>query len=146
MPLPFTALAQFIVERLSRYETAFTPLLSTTKATGDYGERVAAAFVSRHGYKVLTRNYKTTRGEIDLVCRHGEILVFVEVKTRTDLDLAVPATESIDARKEEALRNTARSYLDLLDRDDISYRFDAVEVRLKAGETPVCTLLPNFFA
>ena len=119
--------------------------MPTTKETGDYGERVAAAFVRRHGYRVLTRNYKTTRGEIDLVCRHGEILVFVEVKTGT-FDDVVPATESIDARKEEALRNAARSYLDLLDRDDISYRFDAVEVRLKTGKIPVCTLLPNFFS
>lgn len=106
---------------------------------------MAAAFVRRHGYKVLTRNYKTTRGEIDLVCRDGEILVFVEVKTRSGVEV-VPGTEAIDARKEEALRNAARSYLDLLDREDISYRFDAVEVRLKAGEIPVCTLLPNFFA
>jgi putative endonuclease len=145
VPLPFTDLAQYIVERLSRYETAPTPLLRTTEETGNYGERVAAAFVRRNGYKVLTRNYKTTRGEIDLVCRHGDILVFVEVKTRSETDV-VPASEAIDERKEEALQNAARSYLNLLDRDDITYRFDAVEVRLKAGEVPACALLPNFFA
>ncbi len=119
--------------------------MRTTEETGNYGERVAAAFVRRNGYKVLTRNYKTTRGEIDLVCRHGDILVFVEVKTRSETDV-VPASEAIDERKEEALQNAARSYLNLLDRDDITYRFDAVEVRLKAGEVPACALLPNFFA
>jgi putative endonuclease len=106
---------------------------------------VAAAFLRRHGYKVLTRNFKTTRGEIDLVCRLGDVLVFVEVKTRASGDV-VPPAESIDERQEEALHETARRYLELLDRDDITYRFDAVEVRLKAGEIPVCTLLPNFFA
>jgi putative endonuclease len=106
---------------------------------------VAAAFLRRHGYRVLTRNYKTTRGEIDLVCRHGEVLVFVEVKTRAEVDFVRPA-EAIDVRKEEALRHAARRYLELLDRAEIRYRFDAVEVRLKAGDIPACTLLPNFFA
>jgi putative endonuclease len=117
----------------------------TTAEIGNYGERVAASFVRRHGYRVLTRNYKTTLGEIDLVCRHGEALVFVEVKTRADVEWMRPS-EAIDLRKEEALRQASRRYLELLDREDITYRFDAVEVRLKAGEIPACTLLPNYFA
>jgi putative endonuclease len=145
VPLPFTALAQFIGERLSRYETTPAPKLATTAEIGAYGERVAGAFVRRHGYKVLTRNYKVTDGEIDLVCRHGDVLVFVEVKTRAGSDLVRPA-EAIDERKEEALRHAARRYLELLQVEDVTYRFDAVEVRLKAGEIPACTLLPNFFA
>ena len=99
----------------------------------------------RHGYKVLTRNYKTTRGEIDIVCRHGKVLVFVEVKTRAEVDFVRPA-EYIDERKEEALRSTASRYLELLDHDDVLYRFDAVEVQLKAGVVPRCTLIPNFFS
>lgn len=119
-------------------------MLTTSAEIGAYGERVAAAFVRRHGYKVLTRNYQTTRGEIDLVCRHGDVLVFVEVKTRAESAI-VPPSEAIDAAKEEALQETARRYLELLDLPDIHHRFDAVEVRLKAGEIPVCTLLPNYF-
>jgi putative endonuclease len=145
VPLPFTALAQFIGEHLSRYETTPAPKLATAAEIGAYGERVAGAFVRRHGYKVLTRNYKVTDGEIDLVCRHGDVLVFVEVKTRAGSDLVRPA-EAIDERKEEALRHAARRYLELLEVEDVTYRFDAVEVRLKAGEIPACTLLPNFFA
>ncbi len=101
----------------------------------------------RHGYRVLTRNYKTTGGEIDLVCRHGDVLVFVEVKTRAEAEAVRPA-EAIDAAKEEALRHAARRYLELLGREggEIRYRFDAVEVQLKTGEIPACTLLPNYFA
>jgi putative endonuclease len=94
---------------------------------------------------VLIRNYKTTGGEIDLVCRHDDVLVFVEVKTRAARDPVHPS-ESIDERKENALRLAARRYLELLDSEDITYRFDTVEVRLDAGEIPDCTLLPNFFA
>jgi len=119
--------------------------LRTTAEIGNYGERVAAAFLRRQGYRILTRNYKTTRGEIDLVCRHGNVLVFVEVKTRAEVAIVRPA-EAIDDRQEEALHRTAQRYLELLDRDDIDYRFDAVEVQLKAGAIPVCTLIPNFFA
>jgi len=145
VPLPFTALAQFIGERLHRYESTPAPRLATAAETGAYGERVAAAFLRRHGYRVLTRNFKTTGGEIDLVCRHGDVLVFVEVKTRAGADVVRPA-EAIDERKEEALRHAARRYLELLDREDIAYRFDAVEVRLKAGDVPACALLPNYFA
>jgi putative endonuclease len=106
---------------------------------------VAAVFLRRHDYNVLTRNYKATGGEIDLVCRHGEILVFVEVKTRAEVDIVRPS-EAIDARKEEALRRAASRYVALLDSDEITHRFDAVEVQLKTGARPVCTLLPNYFA
>ena len=145
MPLPFTALAQFIADRLSRYESTPAPKLATASAIGAYGERVAAAFLRGQGYKVLVRNYKTTRGEIDLVCRHGDVLVFVEVKTRGSVDIVRPS-EYIDERQEEALHATAQRYLELLDRDDIVYRFDAVEVELHEGKIPACTLLQNFFA
>jgi len=99
----------------------------------------------RHGYRVLTRNYKVTGGEIDLVCRHGDVLAFVEVRTRAGEMFGRPA-ESIDARKEDALRLAGRRYLELLQIEDVTYRFDAVEVRLKPGVVPACTLIPNLFA
>jgi len=67
------------------------------------------------------------------------------VKTRSEVNI-VPPVESIDERKEEALRQAADRYLHLLDREDVPHRFDAVEVQLKAGAVPVCTLIPNFFA
>jgi putative endonuclease len=121
------------------------PSLKSALEIGNYGERVAASFVRRHGYRVLTRNCKTDRGEIDLVCRDGDVLVFVEVRSRSSDPFGRPA-ESIDTRKEEALRAAAEDYLQLLKRDDITWRVDVVEVRLKTGEVPACTLLQNIFA
>ena len=117
----------------------------TTAEIGNYGERVAAAFLRRHGYRVLTRNYRTTRGEIDIICRHRKMLVFVEVRTRGGEEFGRPI-ETIGAPKQEALRFAARRYLELLERDDVYHRFDAVEVMLKSGEIPVCTLLSDIFA
>ena len=120
-------------------------MLKTAKETGNYGERVAGAFLRRHGYRVLTRNFATSRGEIDLVCREGEVLAFVEVRTRADETFGRPA-ESIDVRKQEALRSAAQRYLEMLGRDDVTYRFDAVEVQLKPGVVPVCTLIRDLFS
>ena len=94
---------------------------------------------------MLYRNYRTERGEIDLICRHGEMLVFVEVRSRESTDFGQPA-ETIGAAKEEALRYAAGRYLALLARDDIRYRFDAVEVILAEGRVPECTLIPNLFS
>jgi putative endonuclease len=119
--------------------------LSTSAARGIYGERVAAAYLRRQGYRRLYRNYRTDRGEIDLICRLGKILVFVEVRTRNTTDFGLPS-ETIGADKQDALRYAAARYLKLLKRDDVYYRFDAVEVILVEGEVPVCTLIPNLFA
>jgi putative endonuclease len=121
------------------------PDLPTTAARGAYGERVAAAFLRPQGYRLLYRNYRTERGEIDLICRHGNILVFVEVRTRGSDDFGRPV-ETIDTAKQDALRYAAQRYLALLGRGDIHHRFDAVEVMLASGQVPNCTLIPNLFA
>jgi putative endonuclease len=121
------------------------PAFSTTVARGAHGERVAAAFLRSRGYRVLYRNYRTERGEIDLICRHGRMLVFVEVRTRENIDFGRPA-ETIDTRKQEALRYAAERYLSQLDRDRIYHRFDAVEVLLVEGKVPECTLIENLFS
>jgi len=121
------------------------PKLLTTAEIGSYGERVAAAFLRQQGYRVLYRNYRTTRGEIDLIGRAGELLVFVEVRTRSSENFGRPA-ETINAAKKEALRFAASRYLGLLGREDVLYRFDAVEVMLNTGQVPVCTLQPDLFS
>ena len=66
------------------------------------------------------------------------------MRTRSSEAFGRPS-ESINTRKEEALRRAARSYLALLKQDNIVYRFDAVEVMIKPGTAPSCTLIPNFF-
>lgn len=121
------------------------PGFSTPSARGAHGERVAASFLRTRGYRVLYRNYRTDRGEIDLICRHGGVLAFVEVRSRDRLDFGRPA-ETIGTAKQEALRYAAARYLALIRRDDIHYRFDAVEVMLIEGRVPECTLIPDLFS
>jgi putative endonuclease len=94
---------------------------------GERGEKFAARHLRRQGYKILVRRFKTRAGEIDLVCRHGEWLVFIEVKTRQDLQLGAPA-DSVDDRKQRAMSKVALEYLRLLKYPQVKWRFDIVEI------------------
>ena len=76
---------------------------------GRRGERAAADFLSRRGYRVIGRGFLARRGEIDLVCRRGERLVLVEVKTRRSAAFGTPS-EAVGPRKQRALRAAAAEY------------------------------------
>ena len=104
--------------------------------TGETGEKLAAAFLANQGYTVVARNWRNPRDrrdELDLVCRDGEVLVFVEVKTRAARAL-VPGVYAVDARKKRVVRRTATAYLRALHPCPATFRFDVVEVALAAGE------------
>ena len=111
------------------------------------GEKFAAHWLRRRGYKVLYRNFRPAQGggEIDLVCRHADTLVFVEVKTRRNADFGRPA-EAVDAEKQELVQRGARAWLRLLRNPTIPYRFDIVEVLAEPGKDMACTVIENAFA
>ena len=77
--------------------------------TGRGGERLAAAFLVRQGFRVLGSGFLARRGEIDLVCQRGERLVLVEVKTRTSAACGT-AAEAVGPRKRRALLSAAGEY------------------------------------
>jgi len=78
-------------------------------ALGRAGERAAADFLARRGYEVVGAGFAARRGEIDLLCRHGDELVVVEVKTRTSEAFGTPA-EAVGPRKRRALMAAAAEY------------------------------------
>jgi len=113
---------------------------------GREGERIAAAFLRRNGYKVLYRNFSAAHGgEVDIVCRDKRTgtLVFVEVKTRTSLDLGRPA-EAVNPEKQRLISKGALAWLRMLGNPDIRYRFDIVEIVMN-GNRPEITLLKDAF-
>jgi putative endonuclease len=116
-------------------------------ALGRQGEKLAARFLRRqHGFKILYRNFRSKYGgEVDLVCRDraANALVFVEVKTRRS-DAFGPPHAAITPAKQARLLAGAQEWLRLLDRPEIVYRFDVVEVVIEDG--PRITLIRNAFS
>lgn len=112
---------------------------------GALGERAAKKHLKRQGYKFLTANYNSGRGELDLVFRDGDCLVFVEVKTRSSEEWVRPAAY-VDARKRRLLSQCALDYLRLLNNPPVKIRFDIVEVLLADGAVIEIRHLPNTFA
>ncbi len=111
---------------------------------GRMGERVARKHLQRSGMKFLTANFRTDRGEIDLIFRDADCLVFVEVKTRSSENWTRPAA-AVDARRRRRLSRTALDYLRLLKFPAVRIRFDIVEVLLEDDEVLEVRHLPNTF-
>jgi len=112
---------------------------------GRLGEKVARLHLQRLGLKFLTANFRSRRGEIDLIFRDQDCLVFVEVKTRSSEDWTRPAA-AVNARKRRLLSRTALDYLRLLGSPEIKIRFDIVEVLLEEGAVREVRHLPHTFS
>jgi putative endonuclease len=95
--------------------------------TGEWGEEVAAQFLKSKGFKVVGRRVKLGRDEIDILAMSGEVLVFVEVKTRKSEDFG-RAASAVDKRKRQILSRAAFHYLRKLRARPTYFRFDVVEV------------------
>ena len=109
------------------------------------GEKLAARYLRRHGFKVLYRNFRGRQGgEIDLVCREGDTLVFVEVKTRTNKDFGRPI-EAVNRQKQRRISLGGLAWLRLLGDPDILFRFDVVEVSDRGGKCSAPRANPECF-
>lgn len=112
---------------------------------GKLGELAAKRHLRNLGLKFLTANFRSERGEIDLVFRDADCLVFVEVKTRSSENWTRPAA-AVNSRKRRLLSQTALDYLRLLKDPRVCIRFDIVEVLLEDGEVSEIRHLPNTFS
>jgi putative endonuclease len=112
---------------------------------GKIGERAAKKFLQGQGMKFLAANFRSEHGEIDLIFRDGDCLVFAEVKTRSSEAWTRPAA-AVDARKKKLLSQTALDYLKLLKNPEVKFRFDIVEVLLADGAVREVRHLPNTFS
>jgi len=112
---------------------------------GELGERAAKKQLKRQGLKFLTANFRTPRGEIDLVFRDDDCLVFVEVKTRSSEEWARPAA-AVNRERRGRLTRAALDYLRRLKNPQVKIRFDIVEVLLLDGAVREVRHLPNAFA
>jgi putative endonuclease len=96
------------------------------KALGIKGETLAVKFLKGEGYKIITRNYKTSIGEIDIIAKDGDTIVFVEVKTRSDEFFGQPF-EAVNKRKKQKMKNLALLYLKK-QKKEFHVRFDVLSI------------------
>ena len=96
------------------------------KITGQCGEDVATGILKKKGYKILERNYKNKIGEIDIIAKYKDNLIFVEVKTRSTEKFGTPG-EAVTYYKKQKIVNTAKMYM-MENPTDLNIRFDIVEV------------------
>src|SRR6188768_4263805 len=123
-----TGLVRFIADLSSQWRNRFSSSPHPHLRLGSRGESLACRHLRKNGYKILYRNFRgRTGGEIDIVCRDRDTLVFVEVKTRTREDFGRPF-EAIDRDKRKRISRGALAWLRMLDNPDILFRFDVVEV------------------
>ena len=97
------------------------------KHLGYAGEELAVEFLQKQGYRILVRNFKSRLGEMDIIAADGEVICFIEVKTRTDSRLGTPF-EAITPAKQRKLSQGALAYLKQNRLMDAQARFDVVAV------------------
>lgn len=113
-------------------------------AVGQAGERAAQRYLRRQGLQFLTANFRTARGEIDLIMRDRDCLVFIEVKTRSSEDWERPAA-AVDRERRGRLTRCGLDYLRKLGKPKVKVRFDIVEVLADGVRTREIRHLPNAF-
>lgn len=114
-------------------------------ALGAAGEAEAARYLEKQGYKIVTRNFRGRFGEIDIIAKDRDVLVFVEVKTRSQGSLGTPE-EAVTPRKIARITKAAAEYMALNERatSDVNVRFDVVGVTSE-GNSIKCSLIKDAF-
>lgn len=124
-------------------ESASRPL--TGYEIGQRGERAAARFLEHCGYEILERNWRCPAGEADIIALDGETIVFVEVKTRTDLDKGLPS-EAVDAEKRCRYEKIAAWYIRLTEGiPEAPIRFDIVAMLATGNDRALVRHYVNAF-
>ncbi len=103
------------------------------------GEDLACEELERRGYAIVTRRYRTAHGELDIVARHGEYLVFVEVKARQDGSFGDPE-EAVTSQKQRRMVWMATDYLVRNGLSEVACRFDVVGINTRTNPPTVVVI------
>ena len=119
--------------------------MATTKQhTGDKGENYACDLLIEKKFKIIERNYRYGHGEIDIIAFDNDVLVFIEVKTRKNLEFG-PAISAVTKGKQRQIRKSAEAYLIEQNISDSDCRFDVIGVLLQGNERAIIDHIENAF-
>jgi putative endonuclease len=140
-------------EVLSITNKDIVPVRPTT-LLGQHGESLAALYLTQNGYRIVLSNFKVpvgrnsqgaqVTGEIDIVALDGEMLCFIEVKTRRSAEFT-PVITAVDLRKQRQITRTAKIYRRIFRVFEMQYRFDVVTVLAPAAGEPEIELSQGFW-
>ena len=126
----------------------------TASQVGEFGENVAALFLTKMGYRLVASNFKVpigrnskgvqVTGEIDIIALDGETLCFIEVKTRSSDYFASPVS-AVDIRKQRQITRTARVYRKTFNLNLRRFRYDVVSIVLRGKKAPQIKLISGFW-
>lgn len=119
-------------------------MTKSTNAFGELGERIAARYLEKLGWRIVARRFRSGRRDIDLIAQRDDLIAFVEVKARSGDGFGDPV-EAVDHRKRRELTKSAQSWIDRHGRSGESYRFDVMGILLK-GRTVFVRHVPGAFA
>ena len=110
---------------------------------GLHGEQLACEELERLGYRIVERRYRTRAGELDIVAKHGDYLVFVEVKARSDRSFGDPE-EAVTMQKQQRIVSMASDYLARNNLQNVPCRFDVVTINTET-DPPVVAVIDDAF-
>ena len=110
---------------------------------GLYGENLACRELERRGYVIVTRRYRTKHGEIDIIARDDDYLVFVEVKARQDGSFGDPE-EAVTLRKQQQMVWMATDYIARQNIGDVPCRFDVVTINSRTAPPAIAVIADAF--
>ncbi|MCP4020932.1 MAG: YraN family protein [Desulfobacteraceae bacterium] len=113
------------------------------KLLGDLGETAAQKFLSKKRYKILERNFRTRFAEIDIIAQDEDVLCFIEVKTRTNINKILPR-QSVNLAKQKKIIQGALTYIKKKNYFQSRMRFDVIEVHEHDGKFNI-NLIKNAF-
>lgn len=120
-----------------------SPMKTPQQQKGKYGEDLAVAWMQKQGYTIVARNYRYKRGEIDIIAKIADLLVFVEVKLRSSDSFGLPE-ESVSENQQNLIIHTAEQYIEEVDWEH-DIRFDIVAIELKPQQSPQITYFEDAF-
>ncbi|EOC99321.1 Endonuclease [Caldisalinibacter kiritimatiensis] len=103
--------------------------MANNRAMGSFGERQAIKYLKNNGYILLAKNFNTYFGEIDIIAKQNDVIVFIEVKARKNANYGYPY-EAVNNKKQQKIIKTAYAYIKKMNLKNYQYRFDIIEVYL----------------
>jgi putative endonuclease len=119
-------------------------MVKSTTILGREGEALAVKELKKQSYRIIEKNFHSSRGEVDIIAKKKGVLVFIEVKARSNENFGTPF-DAVDQRKQKRIIHAAKTYLLKKGLTDVRVRFDVVGVHTSEHPPRVEILVDAFF-